>query len=1251
VHSTKQPRSGRRPLISSLTGIALLAGLAVAIAPQAGAAPAPGVVGSGAGWTITRAAGGYVVSLKLASALPVRDDIPELVLNGSDLGPATESKDGRTLSVTTSDPAAATASSVSWQWSSGGNDTTTGATTLPKTPLNKTLGKAKPAEVGGAGDTSDDPTTIGTDAYTIADYNFGAQSIPLANLGGVRGELEGRIYLPNAPGAHPLVIFMHGRHSSCYNLTTLKGVSGWPCPAGTAPILSYAGYDGAGEALAADGFTVVSISVNSINANDGSLGADAGAVARGQAVLDTLTMLKGANSGSPLSYHDTATDQDVTLDQALVSGQATYPTATTLTAADLVGTMDFSKIGIMGHSRGGEGAVTAGVLNEALPNPWNIKSIFALAPIDFTRATLPDVITTTLLPYCDGDVSDQQGQHFYADSRDAFDDDNVARSNIWVMGTDHDFYNTSWTPPYPGASDDWHDETDPVCGLDSPTTTRLTAPQQFDVGSAYVAGFFELTLGGQTQFQGMFDGSQLEPPSVSSFADVRTVVQQPASDRDDITDFASTSPLIGTSSTATAVVCASRYGRTVPEPVPSCTSPTVGLTSQQQPYWTPASYAPNVPLNQMTHLTWTSGTGSLSVTIPPAKRDVSAFSEMTVNMSPDDSVVTGTDMTVTVADAHGKSWSAPVSSLNKWGVTRMPASTSTNLDKIVLQQVRVPTATLSAAGLDLTAIAQVTFTGAVGADAVATGGVYLQDLGFDRPGLGTPNVHTRPTVNVNSTTAEEGSGPGTDHVAVYLSQPSTSAVTTYLSVIGSATGKVGLAMQKVTFAPGQTCQSVEIPVTGDTIPGTAATTAYKIAVSDSTDAVLGVHDFGTIGVREDDGVTGTATAAAPVGVQGDVCAEYAALADPGTLTTSVDQPAPGATVTLAGSGYRNGESVAFSLGTTSLGSAIAGADGTVSFAATIPADQAYGAATVSAVGAGSGYTESVSLDVLATSTVTLSLNPAAPAIDQAATLTATVAGDGTDGGVVTFRDGASVLGTSAVSGGTATLAVPSGFKAGSHEFTASFGGTDSANASVSSPVDLTLSKAHSAIAVALLHSSYSYGQAVSGVIAVSGATSGTATVTSGSTTLSVPITSSGTGHFTVTSAFSVASHVLTAKYLGTDFVEPSAAASVTFKVVKAATKTSITTSKTTITHGKTVTVTFTISGRVGGLYPGGTVTVTARVGAKTRIVRFTLSQKNKGKGAITMPILTKGTASIVAVYAGDADYLKSTSAARKVKVT
>ena len=52
------------------------------------------------------------------------------------------------------------------------------------------------------------------------------------------------------------------------------------------------------------------------------------------------------------------------------------------------------------------------------------------------------------------------------------------------MGTDHDFYNTSWTPPYPGASDDWSASNDTVCGTSapakaSPNNIRLTPTQQY----------------------------------------------------------------------------------------------------------------------------------------------------------------------------------------------------------------------------------------------------------------------------------------------------------------------------------------------------------------------------------------------------------------------------------------------------------------------------------------------------------------------------------------------------------------------------------------------------------------------------------------------------------------------------------------------------------------------------------------------------------------------------------------------------
>jgi hypothetical protein len=938
---------------TAVCGLAVAAP-ATARASQAAAPPSSGVVDSGSGWSVTQGAGGYAVRVTVPTALPATDDSPVLVADGSVLGPATESADGKTLSLTTTDPAVARARNITWQWAAG-TAAVSGGKSAPASASAQSAASGKSGKSGASGPAlNSDPAAPGPYKYTTAVYDFGAQAIALANIGGVRGEVQGKIYLPSGGGPHPLVLFMHGRHSTCYNTTTDAAANIWPCPAGDAEIPSYAGYDGAGDALASHGYTVVSISANAINANDNQLAPDDGAVARGQLFLDTLTWLKKADEGQPVSFHDTATDRTLTLDQAL--------SGTGMTARDLVGSMNFSDIGIMGHSRGGEGAATAAALNEGLAHPWDIKSVFMLAPIDFTRTTVPDVITTTLLPYCDGDVSDQQGQHFYADSRDAFSD-NVLRSDIWVMGADHDFFNTYWTPPFPGAADDWttggQSASDSVCGLDSPTTTRLSSSQEYAVGTAYLSAFFQLTLGGQAQYLPMFDGAGAEPSNVAGFADVRTVAQEPAADRDDITSFADASPSVTTSGSMTATVCADQSGRTVPLAVPSCAT---GLTNQQVPYWTPAAFAPNVPLNQMTHLAWTDGTAALNVAVPAAERDVSRYQEMTVNMSPDASVPTGsgTDLTITVRDGHGRAYSTLASSLNKWSVTRMPASGSSLLGKIVLQQVHLPVATLKAAGLDVADITGVTFTAAPGTDGTASGGEYLQDLTFDSRALGTPDVHSRTTVNVASDNVQEPAGPSASEVAVYLSRPATSTVTAYLTAIGSATGDVGNAMDPVTFKPGQTCQVATIPVTGSTAPSATPTTAYKIAVSDPSDAVLGTGDYGTVTVAAN-AVTSGSPAPAD-GVQGNACAEFEALSHPGRLRVS-GRVRPGATVTVTGSGYRNGESVAFSIGSASLGSAIASPSGTVSFQAAIPPGQAAGPATISGVGAGSKYTSRASVSV------------------------------------------------------------------------------------------------------------------------------------------------------------------------------------------------------------------------------------------------------------------------------------------------
>jgi trimeric autotransporter adhesin len=1099
-------RSRKRLHLRLLTLVAV-SGLALGLmsATANAAPPSPtssSIVDSGDGWTVEQGAGGYVITLKLDAPLPVNDDVPVLVADGKTLGPATESTDGLSLSLTTTDPAVATAGQIAWAWlSSGDADTSTTAASPTATPkvAPKSAAvkpKASSAEAAPATAISADPTTPGPFAYTEAVYNFGAQAIPLANIGGIRGEVEGKIYLPTGGGAHPLVIFLHGRHSSCFKSDpTAPNASGWPCPTGYSEIPSYAGYDGAGEALASNGYTVVSIGADAINSNDNQLAPDDGAVARGQLVLDNLTWLQKANLGQAVSFFDAAKNQTLTLDQALAG--------TGLTAASLKGTMNFSDIGLMGHSRGGEGVVTAGTLNEGLAKPWAIKSIFALAPIDFTRATLPDVITTTLLPYCDGDVSDQQGQHFYSDSRDNFDD-NVLRSNIWVMGADHDFFNQIWTPPFPSASDDWSRSTDPVCGAAAPTTTRLSPTQEFDVGSAYVAGFFELTLGGQKQFQGMFDGSGDEPSSVSSFADVRTIADQPASQRDDLASFEANSPLIGTAGTATATVCANKTGRTVPEPYPACS--VTSLTNQQVPHWTPAAFAPNVPLGIMTHLTWTSGTGKLTVTVPKAQQNASTYQELTVDMSPDENVPAGTDMTMTVSDSSGHTWSSPMSALNPFTVNRMPQSTGTGatlLGKIVLQQAHVPTATLAAAGLNLKAITAVSFTAAVGLDQTPAGGVYISDLGFDTKGLGTPNPQSRPTVNVASTKVEEGNGPGTADIAVYLSKPAKTTVTAYLSAIGSATGKVGLAMQQLTFKPGQTCQAVTVATLGDTTPSATPSTAFKMAVSDSTNAVLGINDYATLTVREDDGTTGTAAPAPTVGVQGDVCAEFAALSKPGALGASSSKPAAGQSVTFTGKGYRADESVAFSVGTTLIGSAIAGDNGKVSFTGDIPASAAGTTATVSGIGAGSGYTSSTSIKVgKVQSAITLTLTPSTT---YGTAATGTVAVAGVTSGTVAISYGGKPFSVAFDSTGPAAFSLPATLAAGKYKVSASFAATDTATSS-SATLSLSIVKASTTLALRLGAPSAVSGKNVPATVTVGGFIAGL--YPSGSVTVTVRIGSS-----------------------------------------------------------------------------------------------------------------------------------------------
>lgn len=814
--SAASRRSPRLAGLALATGGALV--LLAAQLPVAGAAPAsPDGTAS-----VQRVPGGYRVSLRLSTALPARDALPELAVGGRSLGTATESADGRTLTVQTADPAAARAGQVRVAWN-GEVPATSAPTRLSADQVRRLT--AVPQATGPL--VKDDPAAAGNYGVRRADYDFGDSAVTLPGLGGRVSEVRAAVFLPvGATGRRPVVLFLHGRHASCYDPVAVVSTNAvWPCPAGYQPVPSYLGYNGSAQALASRGYVVVSISADAVNAQDNPYSDDAGTLARGQLVLDHLDLLAAADAGR-------------------------VPAMNTLKAR-----LDLTHVGLMGHSRGGEGVVKAALLNAARPKRYGIQAVLPLAPIDFGRETLPDVPVAVLLPYCDGDVANQQGQHFYDDSRYADDrgTDGVARSSLMIMGANHNYFNSEWTPGLAAApaNDDWSDAADPTCSPNAPTTTRLTVAQQYQVGVAYVTGFFRLTMGGETRFRPLFDGSQGRATSVGA-ASVLTEAQSASGSRFDVAPLDAPRPGVRFAGAGAATYCASiGVGRSPSSPLPPCS---VSKMTSRFPSFTPANYAANVPATPLLHLTWTVPTvegappAAVRVDLPAGRRDISRYAGLTLRASRDDvttdTPVEASDLTLSVVDGRGRTASASLSSLGD-ALAVLPGTGTRLLPKVWLRTVAWPVARMR--GVDTRDIRQVRI-----AAASPTGGVYLSDIAFQSASVGAGGPSDLPQVSITGATMDEGDGPDTVPVTVRLSRPSTLPVTVQVQSVAAVGGQIEAQAQPVVLAPGARSATVQVPLVGDTTPAATPDTVYKVFVSVPTNAVVGKNS-GRIVVRDDDG--------------------------------------------------------------------------------------------------------------------------------------------------------------------------------------------------------------------------------------------------------------------------------------------------------------------------------------------------------------------------------------------------------------
>ena len=761
-------------LAAATLGTATLSGGSVAAAPGAAAtgdAPSLGSGSDATGWQVqANGSGRYVVSWRSPSPFPLTSDRPTIVGPAdAQIGAPELAADGRTVrAVVTSpsrpDPAAYDVLLSGDRLDERGEDRYRAATTAPGKALDLPGTETLPV----------DPATPGDYAVVSSDYQLDPVKLPGMP---VPIEMVGHVVEPAADaatGPRPLVVFLHGRHSVCFDPADPDAYGDWPCQAPLRDIPSELGYDYVQQVLASQGYATVSVRVNGINGQDWRL-ADGGADARAEIVERHLD-----------HWATIAADHQVDLDRVV----------------------------LVGHSRGGEGVDRASI-QIPLSAPYRIVGQVLIAPTDFGAQTAPYVPTVTLLPSCDGDVSDLQGQKFTDGSRDLTTGDTSLKSSVLVMGANHNYFNTEWTPGLAQAPawDDWGGDPRGTCGRKDPD--RLTPQEQQAVGTAYVAGAVHLFANGEQDVLPMFDGSRVR---VASTGDAQVLSHAIGGGRDE------RAPGLGADRSlpdgADTRLC---QGVSSFDRVASCTN---GLDyAGVRPHW-PEQWE-RVPARTFFEMSWTAAGQSGGLLLDRPLDLGSGRLELRTIVDP---AVGPADLGVRITDADGAS-----ALLSATGGA-LPAIDG-GLDTRKYWAQTLSADATGATGVDLTRIVRV--------DLVAhsdRGRVWVADLAAAPATLAAVPDLRMPTVDVGSVRVLEGDGrsPVTAYVPVAVSGDLTRPARLVVLTAGQSRGAV--QRFQLDLAPGQTAARVPVtylPDRADDYPKAITTVATWATRNVMTDNYLG----------------------------------------------------------------------------------------------------------------------------------------------------------------------------------------------------------------------------------------------------------------------------------------------------------------------------------------------------------------------------------------------------------------------------
>jgi len=330
---------------------------------------------------------------------------------------------------------------------------------------------------------TDDPSVAGTYAIGSTTFSDPAVTIPAVGVWGppplpIRGNTpSGTLSLPltaevrypadmagaNVPVSatkpnYPVVVIMHGMHTTADP--------------------SYQGYNYLLNHLASHGFIAVSIDCNAINAIGGFQDT------RGHAILEHLSLLNSKNTNPGLFQSK----------------------------------IDMTRIGIMGHSRGGDGVVQAEIFNQSLGLGWNIRAIVALAPTDFSAISPTPMVLSTSKFLClygsnDGDVwgGSTPATQYTGTGFRFYDRATVEKAMVFIYGATHNRFNTEWG-------------TEIKVDVTSPKVISFSDHQNLLRG--YMTAFMQAHLEGRSEQLAYFTG-ELKIPQVSS-VEVHTQYRPPS---------------------------------------------------------------------------------------------------------------------------------------------------------------------------------------------------------------------------------------------------------------------------------------------------------------------------------------------------------------------------------------------------------------------------------------------------------------------------------------------------------------------------------------------------------------------------------------------------------------------------------------------------------------------------------------------------------------------------------------------------